>query len=140
MYETARFRARSGGTPMNTLALATMATALLAAATPAAAPACDEHAKGAEHACDHPTTGTVTAGDASAKGDKVVIPVDGMHCSMCAQRVTTALANVRGVKRVETSLDAKQAVVVYDRAQAKSGALVAAIKRAGYEPGTPKAN
>jgi len=138
---------------MKTIVGAGMAAALVALATPAVALAGDEHAKdaghacageehakGAAHDCGHATTGTVTAGDAAAKGDKVVIPVAGMHCGMCAQRVTTALANVKGVKFVETSLDAKQAVIVYDRAKAKRDALAAAIKTAGYEPGTPKAN
>ena len=63
-----------------------------------------------------------------------------MHCSMCAQRVTAALADVQGVKWVETSLDAKHAVVVYDRSKAKPEALATAIKGAGYKPGKPRAN
>jgi copper chaperone CopZ len=117
------------------------AAALLAFAVPAGALACDEHADGAEHAtCEHAQGGTTTAGDSAAKGSRVVIPVTGMHCGMCAQRVTTALADVDGVKFVETSLEAKQAVVVYDGAKAKPAALAKAIKAAGYEPGKPKTN
>lgn len=122
---------------MKTNLAAEIAAALLAFAAPAVPLASDEHG---QDACEHPKTGTVTAGDATAKGNRVVIPIDGMHCSMCAQRVTTALADVEGVKFVETSLDAKQAVVVYDRSKAKPEALAAAVKGAGYKPGKPKAN
>lgn len=123
---------------MKTTIRAEIAAALVALVIPAAPLASDEAGQDAEHACAHSKTGTVTAGDASAKGDRVVIPVAGMHCSMCAERVTTALADVEGVKWVETSLDAKQAVVVYDRSKAKPAALVAAIKGVGYTPGKPR--
>jgi copper chaperone len=123
---------------MKTRIRAEIAAALVAFVIPAAPLASDEHGQEAEHACAHAKTGTATAGDASAKGDRVVIPVAGMHCSMCAERVTTALADVEGVKWVETSLDAKQAVVVYDRSKAKPAALVAAIKGVGYKPGKPR--
>lgn len=126
---------------MRTNLTAAVAAALLAAAAPAVSLACEDHGKGGEHAsCNHPAGGAVTAGDASAKGSRVVIPVAGMHCGMCAQRVTAALAGVKGVKWVETSVEAQQAVVVYDRKQARPEALASAVKGAGYEPGTPKAN
>jgi copper chaperone len=125
---------------MKTRIAAEIAAALVALALPAVPLASEEHGKEGDHACEHPRTGTVTAGDSSAKGTRVVIPVAGMHCSMCAQRVTTALADVDGVKWVETSVDAKQAVVVYDGAKAKPEALAAAVKGVGYEPGKPKAN
>jgi copper chaperone len=116
-----------------------VAAALVAIAVPAAALACGDHAKDGDHAaCEQAQTGTVTAGDSTAKGNRVVIPIAGMHCGMCAQRVTTALADVAGVKWVETSLDAKQAVVVFDHSKAKPAALAKAIKAAGYEPGQPK--
>ncbi|HEY6005609.1 MAG TPA: heavy-metal-associated domain-containing protein [Anaeromyxobacter sp.] len=121
----------------HTVEIAALLAALL---VPAAPLACDEHAKDAEHACSHAKTGTVTAGDASAKGRRIVIPIAGMHCSMCAQRVTAALADVAGVRFVETSLDARRAVVVYDRSKAKPEALATAVKGAGYEPGKPRAN
>ena len=114
--------------------------ALVAFAIPAIPLAGEEHGGEAEHVCEHPKTGTVTSGDRTAKGSRVVIPVAGMHCSMCAERVTAALSGVTGVKWVETSLDAKQAVVVFDGSKAKPEALVAAVKDAGYEPGKPKAN
>jgi copper chaperone CopZ len=122
---------------MKTRIAAEIAAALVAFALPAVPLAHDDHG---QDACEHPKTGTVTAGDAAAKGSRVVIPVSGMHCSMCAQRVTTALADVEGVKFVETSLEAKQAVVVYDRSKAKPAALAKAVKGAGYEPGKPKAD
>ena len=125
---------------MRTKIAAGIAAVLVAGAIPAAALACDEHGKEAGQACNHPTSGAVTAGDASAKGDRVVIPISGMHCGMCAQRVTAALAGIEGVKWVETSLDASQAVVVYDRSKAKPEALAGAVKGAGYEPGQPRAN
>lgn len=125
---------------------AELAAALLVLAFPAAGRAGGDHAKGAqhgsgaEHACDHPKSGvTSTAGDAAAKGQTVVIPVGGMHCGNCAERVTAALSKVEGVKYVETSLDAKQAKVVHG-GKVSQKALAAAIQKAGYEPGAPKAN
>jgi copper chaperone CopZ len=115
--------------------------ALIALAMPATHTlACDEHAKGAAHACEHATTGAATAGDASAKGERLVVPVNGMHCSRCAERVTAAVAKVKGVKWVETNLDTRRTVVVVDRAAPAGKAIVAAIKDLGYEPGTPAAN
>lgn len=123
---------------MKTRIVAEIAAVLVACAIPAAPLACDEHKKGSQHACNHPTTGAATAGDAAAKGKRVVIPVGGMHCSRCAQRVTAALVEVKGVKWVETSLDAKQAVVVHDGARPE--ALATAIEGAGYKPGKPAAD
>ncbi len=124
---------------MRTRIVSQMAVAaLVACAIPAVPLAGDEH--GAEASCEHPKTGTVTSGDPSAKGSRVVIPIAGMHCGMCAKRVTAALSGVNGVKWVETSLDTKQAVVVYDGSKAKPEALAAAVKDAGYEPGKPKVN
>jgi copper chaperone CopZ len=123
---------------MRTKIVAELAAALVASVIPAAVLACEEHGKDAEHACAHAKTGTVTAGDASAKGSRVVIPVAGMHCSMCAQKVTAALADVEGVKWVETSLDSRRAVVIYDRRKARPEALATAVRGAGYEPGKPR--
>ncbi len=126
---------------MKTVLCTAAAAALVALAAPAAALASDEHAKEGEHACPHPKSGVVsTSGDAAAKGEQVVIPVDGMHCGNCAERVTAALAKVKGVKFVETSLDAKQAKVVYDGKKAKQAALAGAIRDAGYAPGKPRVN
>lgn len=124
---------------MRTRIAAELATVVMAFTFPAVSLAGGEHHADGD-TCGHAKTGTVTAGDSSAKGNRVVIPVAGMHCSMCAQRVTTALADVAGVKFVETSVDAKQAVVVYDGAKAKPEALASAVKSAGYEPGNPVAN
>jgi copper chaperone len=124
---------------MRTKITAEIAAVLMAFALPAVSLAGGEHHADGD-TCGHPRTGTVTAGDSSARGSRVVIPVAGMHCSMCAQRVTTALADVEGVKFVETSVDAKQAVVVYDGTKAKPEALASAVKSAGYEPGKPAAN
>lgn len=114
--------------------------ALITLAIPAGpAQACKEHAKNAAHVCDHPKTGAASAGDASAKGGKLVIPVNGMHCSQCAERVTAAVAKVKGVKFVETDLDTGRATVVVEGA-VPSSAVVAAIEGAGYEPGQPATN
>jgi copper chaperone len=125
---------------MKTHVIAEIAAAFVALAIPAVPLACEEHAKDAAHVCEHAKTGAVAAGDASAKGNRLVIPIAGMHCSMCAQRVTAALVDVPGVKWVETSLDAKQAVVIYDASKAKPEAFATAIKGAGYEPGKPRAD
>lgn len=119
---------------------AEVAAALVSLAIPAIPLACGEPGQDSGCACGHAKAGVVTAGDASAKGSRAVIPIAGMHCNMCAQRVTAALAEVEGVKWVETSLEAKHAVVVYDGTKAKPEALATAVKGAGYEPGKPRAD
>ena len=61
------------------------------------------------------------------------LAVERMECPGCPERVTGALQGVRGVKRVDVSLDKTHAKVVYDKRRADTTALVSALARAGFK-------
>ncbi len=45
---------------------------------------------------------------------KKIVEIDGMHCEHCAQRVTNALLEISGVKKVKVNLKKKKADIVTD--------------------------
>ncbi|MFM0076859.1 heavy metal translocating P-type ATPase [Paraburkholderia sediminicola] len=65
------------------------------------------------------------------------LDIGGMTCASCAMRVEKALAKVPGVAGVSVNLATETATVnlsgVASDANAASGALIAAVKKAGYE-------
>lgn len=60
----------------------------------------------------------------------MTIAINGMHCQACVRRVQKALEGVAGA-RVE-KVDIGSAVVAIDAAQ--EGAVLDAVRKAGYEP------
>lgn len=69
---------------------------------------------------------------------ETLLAVEGMTCGSCIRHVTTALRGVDGVGQVQVSLKDGQARVTHDAAQAPVGALVEALREAGYGA-TPRA-
>lgn len=67
----------------------------------------------------------------------VTLSVPGMTCASCPITVKTALTRVKGVGKVEASLENKEAIVTFDEAKTKVEALLDATKNAGY-PSTVK--
>ncbi|AMJ62773.1 heavy metal translocating P-type ATPase [Bosea sp. PAMC 26642] len=63
------------------------------------------------------------------------IPVAGMSCASCVGRVERAVAAVEGVEAVTVNLATGRAHVTLSSAKADRAAIVAAIRKAGYEPG-----
>jgi Cu+-exporting ATPase len=61
------------------------------------------------------------------------IPVGGMTCAVCAQRVEKALGAVEGVEGVSVNFATEKATVTYDPAVAHVSALREAIDKAGYQ-------
>jgi copper chaperone len=59
--------------------------------------------------------------------------VTGMHCQGCVKSVTGAVKQVRGVTRVDVSLEQNSATVEFDAAAASAAAIVAAIEGAGFD-------
>ncbi len=57
----------------------------------------------------------------------------GMHCAACADTVEDALRRQRGVERAQVSAAAQCATVRWDPAVADVSALLAAVRRAGYD-------
>ncbi len=62
------------------------------------------------------------------------IKVEGMSCGHCVMRVKKAIEGVQGVKKVDVSLENKQAVVDFDEEKTDVDKIKAAIKETGYEP------
>ena len=57
----------------------------------------------------------------------------GMHCAACAGLIETALARVDGVCAVQVSAASERASVTWDPARTRPSALIAAVRRAGYD-------
>lgn len=81
------------------------------------------------------TRATETPVLAAAK--TVTLSVPGMTCASCPITVKTALTRVKGVGKVEASLENKEAIVTFDEAKTTVEALLDATKNAGY-PSTVK--
>lgn len=60
------------------------------------------------------------------------LPIEGMNCRHCVQRVKKALEGVAGVSRAEVDLDAGRATVTAEEAVTRA-TLAAAVADAGYE-------
>ncbi len=63
--------------------------------------------------------------------DILTLPVEGMTCASCVQRVERAVARVPGVAHVGVNLATERAEIELDDPQARE-AVVDAIRRAGY--------
>ncbi|MEE9277340.1 MAG: heavy metal translocating P-type ATPase, partial [Dehalococcoidia bacterium] len=69
----------------------------------------------------------------AARDREVVLPVLGMTCAACVQRIEKNIAKVPGVHAVSVNLASERATVDYDPAQASLDDITAAVERAGYE-------
>ena len=63
-----------------------------------------------------------------------IIKVEGMSCGHCVMRVKKAIEGVQGVKKVDVSLESKQAVVEFDEGKTDMEKIKAAVRDTGYEP------
>lgn len=57
-----------------------------------------------------------------------------MSCGHCVMRVKKAIEDVQGVKKVDVSLENKQAVVEFDEEKTDVEKIKAAVRESGYEP------
>jgi len=65
---------------------------------------------------------------------KIVIPIKGMHCVMCAQSIESALKKTDGIIEVDVNFATEKAVVTYDASKISLEAIGEVIKDTGYEP------
>ncbi|OQB25273.1 MAG: Copper-exporting P-type ATPase A [Firmicutes bacterium ADurb.Bin182] len=63
----------------------------------------------------------------------VTIPIGGMTCAACAQRIEKALGKTEGVSRVSVNFATEKATVEYDPQRTKLSALKSTIEKAGYK-------
>jgi Cu+-exporting ATPase len=62
----------------------------------------------------------------------VSVPVTGMTCASCVNRVEKAVAKVAGVERVAVNLATERATVSYDPDETNVREIARAVERAGY--------
>src|SRR3712207_4935186 len=63
---------------------------------------------------------------------QLTLPVTGMTCASCANRIERGLKKVPGVEAAQVNLASEQATVTFDTGQAQPQNLVAAIENSGY--------
>ncbi len=68
-----------------------------------------------------------------ARSEKVTLPVQGMSCASCVEKVQTALRNVPGVIRVDVNFATEKATVEYISGQVTLRELSKAVEAAGYK-------
>ena len=82
-----------------------------------------EVASGARH--DHSTP--------SGKGERVDLPITGMTCAACANRIEKQLNKQAGVQSASVNFASARATVNYDPTATGVGNLIQTVKNAGYD-------
>ncbi|MEY3019601.1 MAG: hypothetical protein RLZZ272_585 [Actinomycetota bacterium] len=76
-----------------------------------------------------PPAGPSTTAERSVR---IVLPVEGMTCASCANRVTRSLSRLEGVGEVTVNFATHRAAVAYDPERVSTTELSAAVERVGY--------
>ncbi len=69
-----------------------------------------------------------------AEQNIVTIPIGGMTCAACSQRIERVLSRLEGVSTASVNLATERATVTYDPHTVKLSQIKKAIADAGYEP------
>jgi len=67
------------------------------------------------------------------KNSNVTIPIGGMTCASCAQRIEKAIRKMDGVESVSVNLATEKAAVAYDPQKVRLSAIRETIERLGYK-------
>ena len=78
-----------------------------------------------------------TPGLAEEEHRQVVIPVEGMGCESCAERLQSKLARLDGVTKATVDFSKKEARVTFDPRKITTKQIVAEINKV-FEAGKPK--
>jgi Cu+-exporting ATPase len=70
---------------------------------------------------------------AESKANTVTIPIGGMTCAACAQRIEKAIAKLEGINRVSVNLATEKATVEYDSQIIRLSAIKLCIEKTGYK-------
>lgn len=68
-----------------------------------------------------------------AKSSSVTIPIGGMTCAACAQRIEKALGKTEGVIKASVNLATEKATVEYDPQVTRLSAIKQVIEKTGYK-------
>lgn len=71
--------------------------------------------------------------EADSGSSRVTIPVGGMTCAACAQRVERALGKLDGVAEASVNLATEKATVTYDSSKIRMSGIKSAIEKTGYK-------
>jgi len=72
------------------------------------------------------------------KERRVIIPIKGMHCVMCARTIEGALKELEGIIDAAVNFATEKAVVTYDEGRINLERIHSTIRELGYEPLTPR--
>lgn len=64
---------------------------------------------------------------------KAVIPLEGVHCAGCVERIERGLAGMAGIRRVSVHLPSRTAFITYDPALATAEGITLRIAGLGYK-------
>ena len=73
----------------------------------------------------------------AATEQRLSLPIEGMTCSSCANRIEKRLNQIDGVEAT-VNFATEQAAVSFDPARVEAGDLVAAIGETGYTASLPR--
>lgn len=65
--------------------------------------------------------------------ENTVIKIGGMSCQGCVKNITGLLSAMAGVTAAEVSLEAGEAMVIYDAEVVARPALLVAVEDAGFD-------
>ena len=68
-----------------------------------------------------------------SKTNQVTIPISGMTCAACAQRIEKTLSKLEGVKKASINLATEKAMVEYDPETIRLSGIKQAIEKIGYK-------
>ena len=68
-----------------------------------------------------------------SQNKEVTIPIGGMTCAACAQRIEKTLGKIVGVSRASVNLATEKATVEYDPQKTKISAIKQSIEKIGYK-------
>ncbi len=66
------------------------------------------------------------------KTETVTISIEGMHCNHCKAKVENALKSIKGVKKVDVSLENARATVIFAASKTNADAMIAKINESGF--------
>ncbi|MEW5926087.1 MAG: heavy metal translocating P-type ATPase [Gemmatimonadota bacterium] len=79
------------------------------------------------------TAGTSSGVETHERGERITVPVSGMHCAACANRIERNLQKSPGVQKANVNYATGRATVEYDPAQCGVKDAVRVIRDTGYD-------
>lgn len=67
-----------------------------------------------------------------AKGETLVLKIDGMHCSSCSMNIDFELEDLDGVYEAKTHYASQQSTVTFDSQKVTKEKIIDVIKKLGY--------